>query len=118
MSRVAVIAGSRSALGLQLVQERLEGRQIVLDEDRDAVAGDRRTRHAVDVVALLDGDVGIDLALLDPDAVELALVVVDGLARPLRFPLGVVDLTAEALTRRANLPLSWADQKASLGFDG
>ena len=27
-----------------------------------------------------------------------------------------VDLTAETLTRRADLPLSWAEQKASLGF--
>ena len=28
-----------------------------------------------------------------------------------------VDLTAETLTRRADLPLSWADQKALLGFN-
>jgi hypothetical protein len=28
------------------------------------------------------------------------------------------NLTAETLTRRAGLPLSWAEQKASLGFDG
>ncbi|HXV23245.1 MAG TPA: hypothetical protein VED46_03210 [Alphaproteobacteria bacterium] len=27
-----------------------------------------------------------------------------------------VDLTAETLTRRADMPLNWAEQKASVGF--
>ena len=46
------------------------------------------------------------LAFLAPDIVEAILAG----TQP-------VDLTAETLTRHADLPLSWADQKALLGFN-
>jgi site-specific DNA recombinase len=46
------------------------------------------------------------LAFLAPEIVEAILAG----TQP-------VDLTAETLTRRADLPLSWAEQKASMGFD-
>jgi site-specific DNA recombinase len=45
------------------------------------------------------------LAFLAPDIVEAILAG----TQP-------VELTAETLTRHADLPLSWADQKRSLGF--
>ena len=48
----------------------------------------------------------VPLAFLAPDIVEAILAG----TQP-------VDLTAEALTKRSDLPLSWADQKASLGFN-
>ena len=48
----------------------------------------------------------VDLAFLAPEIVEAILAG----TQP-------VDLTAEALTKRTDLPLSWAEQKALLGFD-
>lgn len=48
----------------------------------------------------------IPLALLAPEIVESILAG----TQP-------VDLTAETLIKRADLPLRWADQKALLGFD-
>jgi site-specific DNA recombinase len=46
------------------------------------------------------------LAFLAPDIVEAILAG----TQP-------VDLTAETLTRRADLPLSWSEQKSLFGFN-
>ena len=46
------------------------------------------------------------LAFLAPEMIE-----------PILAGTQPVELTAETLTRRADLPLSWADQKPLLGFN-